>query len=246
MPGPCPGSGLAPCPTTPTVTQPRRYPMLYRASTSVTATRSPRTRSPGAGSPGAAGSAAPGPGGGSCRSRVPADGRPADAVAGQPARHDHAHTDGHRRAVSGLGQADRQPVQHRGIEIHDRNVRRKARRAESLAAGEHGHLVGRPHAGQVRLPEADDDPALLPALAEDDAVRARRPAGPDPYPVADAGVAGQRETGLRVRVHEAGPRRGVVGGQPENRVSELQAQHDPAVPDRNVRAAVKIDPVRAV
>src|SRR5260370_333812 len=143
MPGPCPGSGLAPCTTTPTVTHPRRYPMLYRASTSVTATRSPRTRSPAAGSPEAAGS-----------------------------------------------------------------------------------------------------PAPRPALAEESAVRARRPAGPDPHPVANAGVAGQRVPALRVRVHEARARRGVVGGQPEDRVAELQAQHDPAVPDRNVRAAVTIDPVR--
>jgi hypothetical protein len=51
--------------------------------------------------------------------------------------------------------------------------------------------------------------------------------------------------GRGVRVHQAGARRGMVAGQPEHRVPELQVQHDPAVSQGHVRSAVTVDPPRA-
>ncbi len=47
-------------------------------------------------------------------------------------------------------------------------------------------------------------------------------------------------------MHQAGSRRGVIGPAAEDGVTELQAEDDAAVADRQVRMAVHIDPVRAV
>ncbi len=47
-------------------------------------------------------------------------------------------------------------------------------------------------------------------------------------------------------MHQARAGRGVVGGEPEGGVTEPQVQHDPAVADRHIAAAVTVDAVRGV
>jgi hypothetical protein len=93
------------------------------------------------------------------------------------------------------------------------------------------------------LGQADDDPARFAALAD---YRARGTGccpSPDLNAVANARECRQRMPGCRVRVNQARARRGMVGVEPEDRISKLKAEDDPAVAGWHIRATIAIDAI---
>ncbi len=113
-----------------------------------------------------------------------------------------------------------------------------------MSAGPDEYLVGRPQQGQVGLPEAGDDAPGFASLADDAADHSGRRAGPDHYLVPDAGERGQRVPCCGIRMQQARARCGMICGELEYGVTELEPEYDAAVADRDVADPVPVHPVR--